>query len=90
MKTESGFGGGWWKADNNLPQKLRFFEFKTPYNYLIEHITRISLKKKEKNYKKLTLFLMRNQAFNCKKVKNLVVFLKIAEFSPKTQLLYPW
>ena len=31
MTTESGFGGGWWKADNNF-QNLRLPNSAIPYN----------------------------------------------------------
>jgi hypothetical protein len=89
MKTESGFGGGWWKADNNFPKNS------VSLNSILRIISNRTnnknfFKEKGKELQKTYTFLMGNQAFNCKKVKKLFVLLKIAEFSPKTQLLYPW
>ena len=39
-------------------------------------------KEKGEYYKKLTLFFLRNQAFNYKKVKSINIFKKIAQIGP--------
>ncbi len=55
MKTESGFGGGWWKADNNF-QNLRLPNSTTPYNN--NRLNDMNFfKEKGEYYKKPTLFL---------------------------------
>ncbi len=84
LTTESGFGGGWWKA-----YEISADEYPCPQPFMFSccifvHFAQNSLiKVKEKS-----TFFASNQACFWKIPKFFYFFLRIYEFSPKTYLFY--